>query len=210
MSKTEKLLIIVLMGSLWGALELFGIDLLRAMHVPSKAAFLFGLGLIVIYASKRVVDFKGSVVIMALIAGLFKTVSDNFFACQFAAVMINGIVFDLTYSYLKGYLDNSTLYRLVAAPVIAYVSYTVFAFAVVYLMREPHWVDRGIPGIIDYLTTDALVAALFSTVTISAGFYLGNALKQLWVPGRVGLPATAIKVAAVVLVAIIWIAGQMY
>ena len=210
MSKSEKLLIVVLMGSIWGALELFGIDLLRAMHVPSKTAFLFGLGLIVLYASKRVVDFKGSVVIMALIAGLFKTVSDNFFACQFAAVMINGIVFDLTYSYFKNYLDSGILYRLVAAPIIAYVSYAVFAFSVVYLIRESNWVERGIPGIIDYLTTSALVAALFSAVTINAGYYLGNVLKPLWIPGRIGFPISAIKVVAVVLVAIIWIAGQMY
>jgi hypothetical protein len=209
-TKTEKLLIVLLMGSIWGALELFGIDLLRAMHVPSKTAFLFGLGLILVYASKRVVDFKGSVIIMALIAGLFKTVSDNFFACQFSAVVINGIVFDLTYTYFKNYLDNGILYRLIAAPIIAYVSYTAFAFFTVYLLQEPHWVERGMSGIIDYLATDALIASLISIVTIDFGYKLGNVLQQIWVPGKVRMPSSVVRVGAIVLVAAIWIAGQMY
>ena len=210
MSKSEKLLVVLLMGSLWGALELFGIDLLRAIHVPSKSAFLFGLGLIIIYASKRLVDFKGSVIIMALVAGVFKTVSSNFFACQFAAVMINGIVFDIAYSYLKGHLDSSPLYRLISAPIITYFCYTIFAFSAVYLIREPHWAADGLAGIGDYLMTSAVVASLISIVTINLGYYLGNSIRPLIVPGRIGLPVTAFRVSALVLVAAIWIAGQMY
>ena len=97
MSKYEKILVVLLFGSLWGALELFGRDLFRAIGMPQKSALLFGLGIIILYASKRLVHFPGSVVVMALIAGLFKTASSNFFPCQFAAVMINGIVFDTAY-----------------------------------------------------------------------------------------------------------------
>lgn len=210
MSKSEKLLIVLLMGSIWGALELFGIDIMRTLHVPSKSAFLFGLGIIVLYASKRLVDFKGSVVIMALIAGLFKTVSSSFFACQFAAVMINGIIFDITYSTLKSHLDSSQLFRLISAPIITYVCYTIFAFTATYVIQEPHWAARGMAGIGDYLMDSAVVASLITIVTINLGYYLGNAMKPILVPGRIGLPAVAFRVSAVVLVAAIWIAGQMY
>ena len=118
MSKFEKILVVLLIGSLWGALELFGRDIFRAIGVPQKSALLFGLGIIILYASKKLVDFPGSVVIMALIAGLFKMASSYFFPCQFAAVVINGIVFDVTYTAFKERLDSSQEFTTIAAPVM--------------------------------------------------------------------------------------------
>jgi hypothetical protein len=210
MSKFEKILIVLLMGSLWGALELFGGDSLRAMGVHNKSAYLFGFGIIILYASKRMVDFTGSVVIMALIAGLFKTASTHFYPCQFAAVMINGVVFDASYRMFKGQLDSSPLYRIVAAPIIAFVSYTVFAFSATYAIGGPEWHGEGLPGIVSYLTTSGLLAAVFSIVTINLGYYLGNVLRPLITEKKLGMPASLFRVSTVVALAAIWIVGQIY
>jgi hypothetical protein len=210
MSKYEKALVVILMGSLWGALELFGADFLRAIGAPNKSAFLFGLGIIILYASKRLVDFAGSVVIMALICGLFKTASTNFYACQFTAVMINGIVFEGSYRIFKNQLDSSPIYRSMAAPVITYVSYALFAFGVIYIMREPNWAGRGMAGVLDFLGTSALIAAVASIVTINIGYLLGGALKKISAETKIGLPATMMRLGSVVVVAAIWIAGQVY
>jgi hypothetical protein len=210
MSKFEKVLIILLMGSLWGALELFGADLMRALGIPNKSAVLFGLGLIILFASKRLVDFAGSVAIMALIAGLFKTASSSFYGCQFAAVMINGIVFDGSYRVFKSYLNSSPIYRAISGPVIAYVSYAVFGFFVTYIMQEPNWAANGFKGIIDYLTGSALYAALISLVTINLGYYLGNVLRAFVPPGKIKIPAVYFQAISIVIVAAIWIAGQIY
>ncbi len=210
MSKYEKILTVLLLGSLWGALELFGRDLFRAVGVPQKSVLLFGLGLIILYASKRLVHFPGSVVVMALVAGLFKTASSNFFPCQFAAVMINGIVFDIAYSSFKGRLDASPIYRAIAAPVIVYASYAIFALFATYVLREGSWVAEGWAGIRSYLLSDALGASLISIVTINLGFYLGNAIQPNALLSRLRMPAVAFRIVSVVLVAAIWIAGQVY
>jgi hypothetical protein len=210
MSKYEKILIVLLLGSLWGAVELFGRDFFRAAGVPQKSALLFGLGIIILYASKRLVDIPGSVVVMALIAGLFKTASSNFFICQFAAVMINGIVFDITYTLFKGRLDSSPIYRAFAAPVIVYVSYAVFALVTTFIIREPSWVSDGWAGIGSYLLVDAAIASAISIVTINFGYYLGNVIRPYDVLRRIGMPAVMFKVVSVVLVAAIWVAGQIY
>ncbi len=74
----RKLLFVLMFGAVFGMLELFGRDALRAVGVEHKSALLYGLGIIILYASKRVVHFPGSVVIMAIIAGLFKTASRQF------------------------------------------------------------------------------------------------------------------------------------
>lgn len=210
MSKYEKVLVVLLLGSLWGALELFGRDLFRAMGVPQKSALLFGLGIIILYASKRLVHFPGSVVVMALIAGLFKTASSNFLPCQFAAVMINGIVFDAAYSTFKDRLDRSPVYRAVAAPVIVYVSYAMFAFFAAYLLRQEPWVSEGWAGIRSFLLADAVSASLISIVTIHLGYYLGNAMQPNGLLSKLQMPSVALRIASVVLVATIWIAGQIY
>jgi hypothetical protein len=210
MSKYEKILIVLLLGSLWGALELFGRDLFRAMGVPQKSALLFGLGIIILYASKRLVHFPGSVVVMALIAGLFKTASSNFFPCQFAAVMINGIVFDAAYSTFKERLNRSLMFRAVAAPVIVYASYATFALVATYILREGSWASEGWAGIRSFLLADAVSASLISIVTIHLGYYLGNAMQPNGLLSKLRMPSIAIRIASVVLVAAIWIAGQIY
>ncbi len=210
MSKYEKILIVLLFGTLWGALELFGRDLFRAIGMPQKSALLFGLGIIILYASKRLVHFPGSVAIMALIAGLFKIASANFYPCQFAAVMINGIVFDITYSIFKERLNRSLMYRAIAAPVIVYVSYAMFASVATYVLRQEPWASAGWVGIRSFLLADAVSASLISIVTIHLGYYLGNAIQPHALLSKLRIPTVAFRIVSVVLVAAIWIAGQIY
>ena len=210
MRKYEKILVLLLLGSLWGALELFGRDLLRAGGVPQKSALLFGLGIIILYASKRLVDFPGSVVVMALIAGLFKTASSSFYPCQIAAVMINGIVFDITYSAFKGGLDSSPIYRAIAAPVIVYASYTIFALVATFVLREGSWASDGWAGIRTYLLSGAVSASLISIVTINLGYYLGNAIRPLALLRIMGMRVVMFRIVSAALVVAVWIAGQIY
>jgi len=210
MRKYEKILVLLLLGSLWGALELFGRDLFRAIGVPQKSALLFGLGMIILYVSKRLVDIPGSVVVMAMIAGLFKTASSNFYPCQIAAVMINGLIFDITYSAFKRGLNSSPIYRAIAAPVIVYASYATFALVATYVLREPSWSSQGWAGIRLYLLSGAVTASLISIVTINLGYYLGNATRPFTLLRITGMRAVMFRIVSVALVVAIWIAGQIY
>ena len=179
----DKFLLVLLFGVVFGMLELFGRDALRAAGIEHKSALLYGIGIIILYASKRVVHFAGSVAIMALIAGVIKTASSHFYPCQVAAVMINGVVFDIFYSTFKGRLDSSLVWRTVAAPVVVYVSYAAFAILAAFVLREGSWGADGWAGVRSYLFTSAVTASLYSIVTIHLGYYLGNALR-LFVPVR--------------------------
>jgi len=177
--KYEKLLLVLIFGAVFGVLELFGRDALRAAGIEHKSALLYGIGIIILYASKRVAHFPGSVAIMALIASVFKTASGNFYPCQVAAVMINGFVFDIAYSTFKGRLDSSLLQRTLAAPAIVYVSYATFAILAAFVLREGTWGTDGWAGVRSYLLTAAVAASLISMVTIHLGYYLGNAIRVL-------------------------------
>jgi hypothetical protein len=210
MSKYEKILIVLLFGSLWGALELFGGDLFRAAGIPQKSALLFGLGIIILYASKSLVHFPGSVAVMALIAGLFKTASGNFYPCQFAAIMINGIVFDVAYSTFRQRLNSSAIFRTAVVPAIVYVSYATFAVFAAYVLRQEPWASEGWVKIRSFLFADAVSASLISIVTVHLGYYLGNAIRPDALLSKLRMPVIAFRVISVALVASIWIAGQVY
>jgi len=207
MNKLEKTILIILFGSIWGAAELFGGDLMRAWGIPHKSSILFGIALIIMYSSKSLVNFTGSTIIMALIAGAFKTVSDNFFGCQVAAITIDATIFELFYFALRAKLDHSFVTRLVSAPIITYLAYTIFAFFATYILRQENWYAGGITGIGEYLISGALYAAVFSLAAIQLGFYIGAALKpiRLSLTSRFAISSFRLVSAAITL--LIWIVG---
>jgi hypothetical protein len=87
----DHILIILIMGSLWGAFGLFGAEMLIALNVPHKSPFLFSFAITVLIASKRLSDFPGSAVVIALIALFYKSFSANFYVCwatQTASIII--------------------------------------------------------------------------------------------------------------------------
>jgi hypothetical protein len=207
MSKYEKTILIILFGSLWGAAELFGGDLFRAWGIPNKSSLLFGIALIIMYASKSFVRFSGSTIIMALLAGAFKTASDNFYGCQVAAITIDATIFEIFYFALSTKMDRSFVNRLIAAPLITYAAYTTFAFFATYILRQENWYAGGLAGIGDYLISGALFAAIYSLAAIQVGFYLGTLLKPIRSNLSNKYAISSFQLAVVVVVLIIWITG---
>lgn len=207
MNKLEKTILIILFGSIWGAIELFGGDLFRAWGIPNKSSLLFGIALIIMYSSKGLVNMPGSTIIMALIAGAFKTASDNFYGCQIAAITIDAVIFEFFYFALKTKLDRSFVTRLIAAPLFTYIIYASFAFFATYILRQENWYAGGITGIGEYLISGALYAAVYSLAAIQLGFYIGAAFKpiRLNLTSRFAISSFRLVSAAIAL--IIWIVG---
>jgi hypothetical protein len=207
MGKYEKSILIILFGSLWGAAELFGGDLFRAWGIPNKSSLLFGIALIIMYTSKSFVRFTGSTIIMALLAGAFKTASDNFYGCQVAAITIDATIFEIFYFALNVKMDKSFASRLIVAPLITYIAYTSFAFFATYILRQENWYAGGLAGIGEYLISGALYAAIYSLAAIQIGYYLGTSLKPLRSNLSNKYAISSFQAAALAIVLIIWIAG---
>lgn len=207
MNKLEKTILIILFGSIWGAVELFGGDILRAWGIPNKSALLFGIALIIMYSSKSLVNLTGSTIIMALIAGAFKTASDNFYGCQVAAITIDAVIFELFYFALKTKLDSSFVTRLVAAPLLTYIAYAVFAFFATYVLRQENWYAGGLSGIGEYLISGGLFAAIYSLAAIQIGYYLGAALLPFRSKLTNRFAVSSFRFAAAAIALIIWIVG---
>lgn len=207
MNKLEKTILIILFGSIWGAAELFGGDIFRTWGIPNKSSLLFGIALIIMYSSKSLVNLTGSTIIMALIAGAFKTASDNFYGCQAAAITIDAVIFELFYFALKTKLDRSFITRLITAPLITYSAYIVFAFFATYILRQENWYATGLAGIVEYLISGALYAAVYSLAAIQFGFYIGATLKPIRMNLTNRFAISSFRFAAAAIAVFIWIVG---
>ena len=86
----------------------------------------------------------------------------------------------------------------------------MFAFVAAYVLRQEPWASAGWAGIRSFLLSDAVSASLISIVTIHLGYYLGNAIQPDALLSKLRMPTVAFRIVSVVLVAAIWIAGQVY
>jgi hypothetical protein len=201
---------VIIFGTIWGALELFGVDLLRYFDIPNKSAWIYAITLAVMMASKKITDFPISVTVMAIIASTFKTASTSFFACQVAAVMINGLLFDFGYRILKSNLETNMVVRSLTGFVLAVSSFALFAITATFLIREIHWLERGWPGVLEFTITSGLMAAAASVLTINIGHWLGNHTVVFISKDRTHLAANYLYAGSIIIVVGIWLIGQLY
>ncbi len=180
MKLTGKLYWIAVFGTIWGTVELFGGDFMRVNGLPYKAAILSALGMGILLIGKRVIPHLGSAVAVGVVACLYKLASNGFYSCQLLAVLTHALIFDLAYYWLHARIEQSARVRALAAIGITAASFTVFGFVNTYVIPEPHWAERGIGGIADYLRGNGVIGALLSVIALEAAHRL---------PGRSALSA---------------------
>lgn len=169
MKSARELYGVLVFGTMWGAIELFGGDFMRSQGLPYRAAVLSALGLTVLVIAKRWLPAMGSAVAIGAVACLYKLASNGFYSCQLLAVMIHATTFDVFYTLLRERLDSSAWTRALAALGITAVSFSVFGFVNTYVIPEPHWAERGLPGILDYLSGSGVVAAVLGVIALALG-----------------------------------------
>jgi len=208
MKTFDKITTVLVMGSIWGAFEIFGAIGLTRLGVPHRSPFLFAFALATLLAAKRMGGFLGSALVMAALASVYKTLSLDLHACgavSVMAVLIDGAVFEITYGIARTSIESSPLRRSLLGPAITVAAYVPFAFYATYAGGEAINGIAGFRGITAFLTTSAPWAALLSIPAINAGFYAGEALKGLR-PAGAGLSGRYAQAFGILIVAAAWIA----
>jgi len=204
-----KLYWIAVFGTIWGTVELFGGDLMRVYNLPYKAAILSALGIGILLVGKRVIPHLGSAVAVGVVACLYKLASNGFYSCQLLAVMIHALTFEAAYLLLRERMTDSAWTRALAAVGITAVSFSLFGFVNTYVIPEPHWAERGLNGIADYLRGSGVIGALLSVVTLAIAHRLAGRFASAAPQGmRIAYPLP-IGVSAAVVIAC-WAAGVAF
>lgn len=208
MKKIDKIAITLIIGSIWGAFEIFGAIGLRKLGVPHLSPFLFSFAIIAILAAKRMGGFPGSAIIMGILAAFYKTLSLDLHACgavSVMAVLIDASIFELYYALTSSSIEASPLRRSLIAPVMAISSYIPFAFYSAYVGGEALYGMAGLKGILAFLRTSGSWAAVLSVFAINIGYYAGEAMRRAGLEQK-RFPMRYVQALGIVLVAAAWIA----
>jgi hypothetical protein len=207
MKAFDKVTAVLVMGSIWGAFEIFGAIGLTKLGAPHRSPFLLAFALATLLAAKRMGGFPGSALVMAALASVYKTLSLDLHACgavSVMAVLIDGAVFEITYGLAKNSIESSALRRSLLGPAMAVAAYVPFAFYATYAGGEAINGIAGLRGIAALLTTSAPWAIVLAIPAMSAGFFAGEALKSLR-PSGPGLSGRYAQAFGIMIVAAAWI-----
>ena len=179
MSDKKKLILgIILFGSIWGGLEVLGIEIMQTTNFGLRAPILGLIGMIVLMTARVIFPKPGSTALIGLVACGFKFLGlSNILFCQIAAVIGQAIIFDLGFSFLekKEWLSKKLLLG-ISGMVLSYINFAVFSFSQAYIFNNHWWVDRGPMGLLEWTFTDGTYAAFFSFFGIVIAASWGRSL----------------------------------
>ncbi|MEO0260976.1 MAG: hypothetical protein ABIM49_01390 [candidate division WOR-3 bacterium] len=161
----------LIMGSLWGIGEILIWNFLKILNIGIKSPFVFAYGIFILTLSRKIYDKKGISLLIGLIAISFKFLNSSIFLCQFVAVLIEAICFEIGFLLIP-YFKN--FYRILIPLFSTYFSFAGFAFSIVYILKMEGWVKRGKSGIIHYITVNGSLAFLFSILAFNLALLLYN------------------------------------
>lgn len=165
----------IIAGSLWGLGEVLIWNLLKILNIGMKSPFVFAYGIFILTLSRKIYDKKGISLLTGLIAISFKFLHSPIFFCQFIAVIIEALFFEIGFLSIP-YFKN--FYRILIPLFSTYSSFTSFAFSIVYILKVTEWVKRGYSGIAHYIFINGSLAFLFSIFTFNLALILYNYLSK--------------------------------
>jgi hypothetical protein len=170
MKRTELFLLLLVIGSLWGFVEM----------LPIPVFILCAFGILFLAIGRRLVDIPGTSILIGLIVCFYKAYSAHFFACQWAGVMALAVSFDFFTSVVfeeKWYVGTNPILIGALTNVLAMIFFIV---TVTFIFNEPNWVAGGFARPMRYALTTALPAALISgLISTPLGALIGNKLGEI-------------------------------
>lgn len=167
MKRIELILLILLVGSLWGFIEM--------LPLPVFALCSFGVLLLVIARQKA--DIPGTSILIGLLVCFYKTYSAHFFICQWTGVMAVAISFDLLTSLAfkhKWSEKQNPVYLGFSTNLMALI---IFLGLIIYVFQHPYWVSGGLERAVSYAIRNALPAAVISgLISAPLGIWLSSSV----------------------------------
>ena len=195
---------LVLCGALLGLAEIVISSIMRNAGLPHRSAVLAGLGMGLMALALALYRRTAAVLGVASMAALCKALAIPVFQPPFfcnanacIAVLLNSAALAAVAAVAGRWMERIVVFRVAAGVVAAVAGVAAFYSLGVYVEPcRPLMQINAAGGILTYLASKGLPAAVASGVLLPAGYALGLRLRdsRLPVPGRhglVGYPVTA-------------------
>ncbi len=169
--KKEYIFGVLFFSGLWGISEAVLGDALYRNNVPYASVPLTIIGFIILTFARAYFPQKGTAILIAACAMLYKFLNDPFFACHLLGIFLMGVCYEVVF----GLFESKN--RAICAAVAAYLNYALFALIITYVCRYEHWVQGGFGRIFEHIAIRGTMAAIGSEVFVTISFYLAQRLK---------------------------------
>ncbi|MEW6050362.1 MAG: hypothetical protein AB1644_04790 [Candidatus Zixiibacteriota bacterium] len=163
----RTLLSILLFGSIWGGLEAVVTASMEGVgEVVSRSVVLALIAVMVLSYARMALPYRGSILAIGLVAAGFKFLGlPNLYTCQLAGVVGQAIVLEILFSLVE---MRQRALSLGAMAVLMLLSGTVnalvFCTSQAYLFQNHWWAERGFSGLMQWVATVGMQAALASVL----------------------------------------------
>ncbi len=165
---------ILLLGSVWGLIEVVFGEMLFAREVPFASAWLTAGVLGVLVVARLLIHQPGSSTVVGGVATLYKlaTVSPHF--CHLLAIFLVGASFDLFASLLVRRPERQKVAMIAVAGFSVYLARVLFGCASLYIIQMAHWIERGTPYLLHHIFIGGSIAAALSALITLPSLRLGE------------------------------------
>ncbi len=177
MNKKQIGLQIIFWGSVWGLQEVL-IDTFYIYNKIIPRSILLGVSAIFILAivNRTSGDYRVSIKI-GLIAALYKFLNVLFFPCQFFAVMLFGMFYQIQGDLARKMKIEKIAFRGLFVIGALFVFNLVFAVAATYIFKYQYWLENSSEKIFRFIFLEGSITALVGFFSFQAGDVVGRFLK---------------------------------
>lgn len=170
--KKGYILGILFFGSLWGFSEAVLGGFLYRADIPYSSIYLTVIAVSILAVASVYLPGRGVLSAIAAFAMLYKFLNTPFFACHLLGILLLGMCCDLFFNVLK--MKNRSLNAIFAV----YLSYSLFALMLTYVFRYSHWVEAGLPKIVNHILIGGTITALVCAVAVPLSYKFGEWLQS--------------------------------
>jgi hypothetical protein len=169
----NRWVLLFLLGSLWGILEVLGGEAFFRNAVPRASVVLSAWGLLMLAVARAAWNRPGTSTLVGATAALFKLANAAPFYCHLFGILMVGVGFDLAATLWSRRLrpfSGRTLLTAVTAPLLGNAA---FGFIITFIIRYKYWAAGGIPKVLNYVFVSGGLTALAGLILVPLGFRLG-------------------------------------
>jgi len=162
---------ILFFSGLWGISEAVLGDALYRADVPFASVSLTVIGFIILTFACVYFPQKGTAILIATCAMLYKFLNEPFFACHLLGILLMGLCYDLLFNVFKIKKD------FFSSALVTYLSYASFALLITYIFRYGSWPQAGFAKVLRHVGISGSMAALGCAVLLPLSFHLAQRCK---------------------------------
>jgi hypothetical protein len=186
---TKNILMILVLGSVWGVAEVFGKDLFGSLGIGGTTVWLAAWAILLLSIGRGILNKIGSSALMGLVAAAFKFIGPSPNYCHLLGIASLGLFFDVFASSLAR--QPQWWRHALVGLLTTFSARAFFVWYSVYVSHSERWIEGGSQMAFDHIVLGGTMVALAALLLAPLGFRVGKKAAGMLSGSPVEDPLTA-------------------